>query len=273
MLIICIVFCIHICKYFMLPIIKWAGGKRWLTPTIQNVWNIKKYDRIVEPFCGGMAISLGIEPVNALVNDVNPYLINLYRWIQRGLIIDLDFVNESDYYYERRQDFNNLIQSGDIESKKLAELFLYLNKYGFNGLCRFNNKGLYNVPFGKYTKLNIPKDLTHYSTLITNWTLCCGDFYMLTSHICNNDLLYVDPPYDVQFTKYSQVDFKWDDQMRLAKWLEKLPCDVIASNQATPRVIDLYTSLGFRIEFIDAPRRISCTGDRTAAKEILAYNF
>ena len=260
----------YLCRY-MQPILKWAGGKRWLLPTIENAWKSKEYSRIVEPFCGGMAISLGIESVNALVNDVNPYLINLYRWMQRGLVIDMKFVNNEEYYYKCRTRFNNLIKHGDIDSKELAELFIYLNKLGFNGLCRFNNKGFYNVPFGRYKTINISKDLTHYSKLITNWTLSCGDFSRLD--IDSNDLVYVDPPYDVEFTKYSQLDFKWDDQVRLANWLKTLPCDVIASNQATPRVIDLYTSLGFRVELVDAPRRISCTGDRTAAKEMLAFNF
>lgn len=255
----------------MQPILKWAGGKRWLLPIIENIWKFKEYSRIVEPFCGGMAISLGIEPVNALVNDVNPYLINLYRWMQRGLVIDLNFVNNEDYYYKCRTRFNNLIKQGDIDSKEVAELFIYLNKLGFNGLCRFNNKGYYNVPFGKYKTINISKDLTHYSKLITNWILSCGDFSQLD--IDSNDLVYVDPPYDVEFTKYSRLDFKWDDQVRLANWLKTLPCDVIASNQATSRVINLYASLDFRIEFVEAPRRISCTGNRTAAKEILAFNF
>lgn len=255
----------------MQPLLKWAGGKRWLLPTIEKIWKAKKYDRIVEPFCGGMAISLGIEPVNALINDSNPYLINLYCWMQRGLVIDLKFVNNEEYYYKCRNLFNNLIKHGDIHTKEAAELFVYLNKLGFNGLCRFNNKGFYNVPFGRHTKINISKDLTHYSKLMFNWTLSCGDFSRLD--INSGDLVYADPPYDVEFTKYSQIDFKWDDQIALAYWLKKLPCDVIASNQATLRVIDLYTNLGFRIEYIDAPRRISCTGDRTAAKEILIYNF
>jgi DNA adenine methylase len=67
------------------PPLKWAGGKRWLIPRIRDLWKEHEHRRLVEPFCGGMAVTLGLKPHRALLNDVNPHLINFYRWIQRGL--------------------------------------------------------------------------------------------------------------------------------------------------------------------------------------------
>jgi DNA adenine methylase len=85
-----------------------------------------------------------------------------------------------------------------------------------------------------------------------------------------DDFIYADPPYDVEFTSYSAGGFSWEDQVRAATWLASHSGPVVLSNQATPRIVALYKRLGFVLTYLDAPRRISRTGDRTAAPEVLA---
>ena len=85
-----------------------------------------------------------------------------------------------------------------------------------------------------------------------------------------DDFIYADPPYDVEFTHYSKGGFAWEDQVRAAHWLARHPGPVILSNQATKRIVKLYKGLGFALRFLQAPRMISCTGDRTPAREVLA---
>ena len=104
--------------------------------------------------------------------------------------------------------------------------------------------------------------------MFANWTFRCGDFEKL--ELRSDDFIYADPPYDVEFTEYSQGGFSWDDQVRAAEWLAKHPGPVVLSNQATKRIVRLYKRLGFSIRYLKAPRLISCTGDRTPAKEVLA---
>jgi DNA adenine methylase len=251
------------------PPLKWAGGKRWLVPELQQLWRPHETKRLVEPFCGGIAITMGLLPKKALLNDVNPHLINFYRQIQLGLTIQNSFQNQREYYFESRTLFNNLIEDNRHTTPQAAELFYYLNRTGFNGLCRFNSKGLFNVPFGRYTNIEYAKDFLAYKPLLSTWEFCLGDFEDL--NILEDDFLYVDPPYDVEFVSYSKDGFSWDDQKRLAHWLANKTCPTIASNQATQRITDLYKSLGFEIVTLNAPRMISCTGDRTQAKEMLAY--
>jgi len=250
------------------PPLKWPGGKRWLVPYLKPIWEQYKDRRLVEPFCGGLAITLGLMPKKALLNDINPHSINLYKWLKRGLKITVEMKNDSTLFYSHRKEFNSLITSGSQKSKKAAGLFYYLNRTCYNGLCRFNNRGEFNAPFGKYANINYKTDFSEYKRVFSKWTFIIGDFENVSLN--KNDFVYADPPYDVEFTQYSKENFLWKDQERLAKWLNKHKNIVILSNQATERIIDLYKSYGFKLKFYDAPRMISCTGDRKPAKEVLA---
>ena len=250
------------------PPLKWAGGKRWLVPTILELWDQCGRPRLVEPLCGGLAIVLGLMPSRAVLSDINPHNINFYKWLKRGLRISLPMENRAEHYYAHRERFNHLIESKQAESAEAAALFYYLNRTGYNGLCRFNSSGRFNVPFGKYRRILYREDFSVYRRAFARWTFCCGDFEAI--ELFDGDFVYADPPYDVQFTRYSQQDFRWDEQVRLARWLVKHRGPVVISNQATERVVELYEALGFQTRILKAPRRISCTGDRTPVDEVLA---
>ncbi len=250
------------------PPLKWAGGKRWLLPYLQPLWESHRHRRLVEPLCGGLAVTLGLLPERALLNDINPHAINFYRWIKQGLSITIPMQNDEGLYYAHREWFNRLILGGNAESSEAAQLFYYLNRTGYNGLCRFNNSGEFNVPFGQYKTINYTTDFFTYRAVLANWEFSVGDFECIS--LDPDDLVYADPPYDVEFTKYSKEGFGWNDQIRLAQWLVRHPGPVVLSNQATERIMRLYTELGFEIRILSAPRRISCTGDLTPAAEVLA---
>lgn len=258
----------HIYRNGLKPPLKWAGGKRWLVPHILPIWEQYANRRLVEPLCGGLAVTLGLLPQRSLLNDINRHLINYFRWVQKGLAIKIPLKNDKALYYQYRSDFNALIKAKKGHTKKAAELFYYLNRTGYNGLCRFNQKDEFNVPFGSYKNINYVTDFTPYKTLFQQWQFSCVDFEKL--QLREDDFIYADPPYDVEFTSYSKDGFTWEDQVRLVKWLTKHPGPVVLSNQATNRIIELYTDAGFKIEYHDAPRRISCNGDRSPAKEVLA---
>jgi len=250
------------------PPLKWPGGKRWLVPELVPIRARHGHRRFVEPFCGGLAVTLGLLPERGLLNDVNPHLINFYRSLQKGLRVAITTENDSELFYRHRERFNRLIRTGHAESSASAQLFYYLNRTGFNGLCRFNRSGEFNVPFGKYAKINYRRDFTDYAEVMRRWEITRSDFADLP--VEPDDFIYADPPYDCEFTDYSREGFDWDDQVRLAQWLAAHPGPVVASNQATVRVLALYEKLGFTIRTLPAPRRISCNGDRKPAMEMLA---
>jgi DNA adenine methylase len=252
------------------PPLKWAGGKRWLVPRLVELCQSidSGEGRLVEPFVGGLAVSLGLQPQQALLNDINPHLINFYRHLQQGFDITIEMGNDREIYYQHRSRFNELVRSGLTQSSEAAQLFYYLNRTGYNGLCRFNNSGEFNVPFGRYKTINYLRDFTAYREIFASWEFTCGDFTHLS--LQSTDIIYADPPYDVEFTKYSKDDFTWEDQVRLVEWLVSHSGGVILSNQATDRIVNLYAEHGFNINIVEAPRRISCNGDRTPAQEVIA---
>jgi DNA adenine methylase len=250
------------------PPLKWAGGKRWLAPYLKTVWKRHPESKLVEPLCGGMAVSLALLPGKALLNDINCHLLNFYQWLKKGLTIDLPMENDRQLYYLYREQFNRLIAEGGEGSKEAAELFYYLNRTCYNGLCRFNKKGFFNVPFGRYARINYRRDFSAYQSIFEKWDFSCLDFEDLT--LGREDFVYADPPYDVQFTHYHAHGFSWEDQVRFAHWLSRHPGPVVLSNQATKRIVELYLDLGFRLEYLEGPRRISCKSERPPAGEVLA---
>ena len=250
------------------PPLKWAGGKRWLVSHVAPLWEPHKRRRYVEPFCGGLAVALGLQPQRALLNDVNPHLVNFYRHLQTGLRLTIAMRYDEKLYYQHRDRFNALICNGGAKSDEAAQLFYYLNRTGYNGLCRFNKSGCFNVPFGTYARVNYDVDFSGYPSVLKQWTFTSVDVEKVP--LKKGDFVYADPPYDVEFTTYSSGGFSWDDQVRTVERLAKHDGPVVISNQATPRIVELYERLGFELTFLPGPRRISCTGDRTAAREVLA---
>lgn len=250
------------------PPLKWAGGKRWLVSQLAPIWERHTARRYVEPFCGGLAVALGLLPKRALLNDVNPHLINFYRHLQSGLTLRIAMRYDEQLFYQHRARFNELIKNGGATSAETAELFYYLNRTCFNGLCRFNKSGEFNVPFGTYTTVNYDADFSAFPAVLRDWTFTNVDVEVVPLE--KGDFVYADPPYDVEFTTYSSGGFSWEDQQRAAEFLAHHDGPVVISNQATPRIVELYERLGFELSYLPGPRRISCTGDRTAAREVLA---
>jgi DNA adenine methylase len=250
------------------PPLKWAGGKRWLVPELEPLWAVHRHRRLIEPLSGGLAVTLAMMPSRALLNDINPHTINFYRWLRDGLSVTIQMRNDETLYYSHRRRFNQLVTSGGTETSEAAQLFYYLNRTGYNGLCRFNSRGEFNVPFGRYMTINYASDFSQYRAVFAAWDFVAGDFEQI--RLEPDDFVYADPPYDVPFTSYSKETFGWPEQVRLAEWLAHHPGPVVLSNQATRRIKDLYTTLGFEVRTLRAPRRINCTGDRTPADEVLA---
>lgn len=208
------------------PFLKWAGGKSKLVPFVESHLPNVKRKRLIEPFCGSGAISFGIEFENYLLADINADLINLFESLKtekQGFIeyVQSFFVadnNQEERFYELRTQFN---QSQDKLER--SALFMYLNHHTYNGLCRYNSKGVFNVPFGRYKTVYFPEaEMKNFIKKSSRIELMHSDFESVFSTIMPDDLIYCDPPYvplsqTASFTAYSQDGFSHQDQERLVK--------------------------------------------------------
>jgi DNA adenine methylase len=272
------------------PILKWAGGKRQLryelTRRLPDRWGT-----YFEPFIGGGALLVELANLGrldrAVIGDKNPELVNLYRVVKRdpeGLfraLSDEKFRNDKESFRQIKTEFNALIGTKKRPVDRAA-LLVYLNKHSYNGLWRVNLKGHYNVPFGKYTRLNLPSEqsLLKFSCMLERVTLLHADFEQIIRTAKRGDFVYFDPPYHplsktARFTDYTTGGFSFEDQKRLAGVFRRLSnrdiC-LMLSNSSTPEIKDLYD--GFSINTVPAKRFINCNGHkRSGASELIITNY
>jgi DNA adenine methylase len=256
------------------PILKWAGGKRWFMYRFGFLFNQFKNRRLVEPFAGGLAFSLSTEWPLVIANDINPHLINLYSSIQeKKFFIPLDIRLCKEYYDQLRKQFNTCIESNAFNTLKAAQIFWILNRLGFNGLCRFNQKGFFNTPYGAYNSIYKDFEFHEYEALFERWIFQCGTFENLI--LSNNDFLFCDPPYDNAWQGYTKESFNFKNHEKLAWWVKNQKNPALIMNHPTPKIIDLYNDCGFELSYVMAPRSISASiQGRQSRQEIIAsYNF
>jgi len=267
------------------PIIKWAGGKWRLAPTLRRFMPpVERIRRYYEPFVGGAALFFHLQPADAQLSDTNPELINLYTVVRDQLPALLDalrgHVNESAYYYRvREQDPATL---GDIER---AARLIYLNKTCYNGLYRVNARGAFNVPFGRFSNPAIcdAANLALANAALQGVALRLADYETALAKATAGDLIYFDPPYQpvsktASFTSYTQTRFGPDEQARLAGMMATLAargCYVTQSNSDTPLIRDLYGALpGFILHTIQATRAINSKASaRGPVNELVITNY
>jgi len=262
--------------------LKWAGGKKKVVDDIAHLLPTKGKKRLVEPFVGGGSVFLNLDFDEYLLVDMNKDLINLFNIIKSqpsDFIEDAQkfFSGDNNYpekYYDFRSQFN---QSSDPYERSL--LFLYLNRHGYNGLCRYNKSGGYNVPFGRYKHPYFPKEeLKYFSEKSQKATFIQGDFETAFAQLRANDVVYCDPPYSPinptsSFTAYAGNSFTDEDQQRLVDCAEiakskKIP--TLISNHYVDFTHELYKG-ATKKKLFDVRRTISQKGKgRIKVKEILA---
>ena len=260
--------------------LKWAGGKYSLVEEINK--RLPKGSTLVEPFVGAGSVFLNTEFERYILSDINPDLINLYQTVKENPHRYLEDVsrlfngehNNRIQYMQHRAEFN---QSTDAYQRSI--LFLYLNRFGFNGLCRYNKKGIFNVPFGSYKKPYFPeKEILAFSEKAQQAEFYCEDFRQTFKRVQHGHIVYCDPPYvglskTADFTTYAKGGFDAESQAELAQLAEdtarEKQTSVLLSNHSTHLTRRLYR--GAQIEEIRVARNISRDGtSRKKVSEILA---
>lgn len=260
--------------------LKWAGGKYSLVEPIQKI--LPQGKRLIEPFVGAGSVFLNTDYDHYLLNDINQDLINLYKtlqvkpeaYIQAARELFVPRYNQKDAYLELRQAFNQT-----TDSFERSVMFLYFNRHGYNGLCRYNRKGGFNVPFGRYKKPYFPeKELLFFAEKAQRATFVCESFTDTFQRSRSGDVVYCDPPYvplskTASFTSYAGNSFDLDDQAKLAKTAretaENKDVTVLISNHDTLWTREIYH--GAQISELMVSRTISQNaGRRKKVGELMA---
>lgn len=264
----------------MRPFLKWAGGKYAIRQHI--LASLPKGKRLIEPFMGAGAIFLSSDYPQYLLAEKNEDLVDLFRFLQKegeSFIQDcLPYFqpenNCAEKYAFFRNRFNQTLNLPEHKRER-AILFLYLNRHGYNGLCRYNSKGGYNVPFGRYAQRILPaENMMHFHQKSQGVIFEQADFRETLQKARKGDVIYCDPPYVPLKQAFSYVpgDFSMQDQedlAELAETLAKKNIPVIISNHDTPETREYYKNA--KIIELNVSRYISCqTDNRKKAKELIA---
>ncbi|KHE06177.1 adenine-specific DNA-methyltransferase [Citrobacter braakii] len=259
--------------------LKWAGGKYPLLDDIKR--HLPQGECLIEPFVGAGSVFLNTDFSRYILADINSDLISLYNivktrtdeYVQASRELFMPETNQAEVYYRFREEFN-----ASQDPFRRAVLFLYLNRFGYNGLCRYNLRGEFNVPFGRYKKPYFPEaELYHFAEKAQNAEFHCLSYEECMDRADSNSVVYCDPPYaplsaTANFTAYHTNSFSPKEQAHLAEMAEKLvskQIPVLISNHDTPDTREWYRSAKhFQVK---VRRSISSNGStRKKVNELLA---
>ncbi len=272
------------------PFVKWAGGKTQVLDKIRQLAP-HEFNTYYEPFLGGGAVFFDLQPEKAVISDSNQELILAFKCFQKSadyaaLVQELisHQNNHSEEYYYQIREMDKLPNFLELPLFVRAARMIYLNKSCFNGLYRVNSKGYFNVPSGKYERVNA-YDKTLYDSIHTYLSngkikIVSDDFEKVVETAKAGDFVYFDPPYDTfeeqnNFTAYSKDVFGKSEQSRLAsvyKSLTEKGVFVMLSNHNTKYINELYKD--YNIHTIQAKRSINskATG-RGNVEEVIITNY
>jgi DNA adenine methylase len=251
----------------MKPIIKYRGGKLKEIP--QLISHIPQFEgRYIEPFFGGGAMYFHLEANNAIINDINGRLMDFYRSVRQNfeaLSVELARLEEiyiknrlafdklkklhpndkvidknESLYYQLRDMYNDLVPS--IYSD--AALYFFINKTAYSGMIRFNSKGEYNVPYGRYKNFNTKIITEAHHNLLANTEIYNEDYRNVFNMAAHDDFIFLDPPYDCVFSDYGNIEyhdgFNEESHRRLAEDFYNLGCRSLIVIGDTPLIRELY---------------------------------
>ena len=251
----------------MKPIIKYRGGKSKELPYLIN--HIPNYQgRYIEPFFGGGAMFFHLEPEEAIINDINARLMDFYNAVKYNYIeLRTELQEIENIYTANRADFDNLkklhptervednneefyyllrnMYNGLIESRySNAALYYFINKTAYSGMIRYNSRGEYNVPYGRYKNFNTNLITEEHHRLLTNTEIFNCDYREIFNLSDENDFMFLDPPYDCIFSDYGNNEyrdgFNEDSHRQLANDFYNLGCRAMMVIGATPLTRELY---------------------------------
>ena len=232
----------------MQAMLKYSGGKRNEIKYFKK-YIPKEFDKYIEPFIGGGAVYFHLEPEKAIINDINTPLIEFYKGIRDNyekIYEELKELNEEYRDEEKREELYYKIRdmyNGKIEVKyEPAAIYYFINKTAYSGMIRYNQKGEFNVPFGRYKNINIDAISEEHHKLLKKTKIYNENFEKIIKMAKKDDFVFLDPPYDTTFKEYGNLknDFGENEHRKLAKIFKESKAKIMLVISETPLILELY---------------------------------
>jgi len=213
-------------------------------------------------------------------NFIKEIKINLIRKIKRmkeleklkNLLPDNDILDnietalKSAFYMHFRHIYNNT-KKYKINNAFKSAIFLFIRNFAYSGMFRYNSKGDFNVPYGgiAYNRKNFQKKVDYLRTkelksLLDNTIIENEDFeaFFEKYNPTKNDFVFLDPPYDSEFSTYAKNEFTRKDQERLANYLiKKCKAKWMMIIKNTDFIFELYNNKGLNVQSFDKTYLVS----------------
>ncbi len=254
----------------MKPLVKYRGGKSKEIPNL--IKHIPQFNgRYIEPFFGGGALYFHLEPKKAIINDINSKLISFYLGVKDNFellktelseIEKLYAINRKKFEEQKNKTPNDRVEDkneplyyqirdmfNDLAEKKYSEALLYffINKTAYSGMIRYNSKGEFNVPYGRYTNLNTSLVTKEHNNLLNKTEIYNLDYSEIFRMADKDDFIFLDPPYDCVFSDYGNIEYKDGfnerNHIELANQYKQLKCKALMVIGRTPLTEKLYGNM------------------------------
>ena len=284
----------------MKPLVKYRGGKSKEIPNI--IKHIPEFKgKYIEPFFGGGALFFYLEPKKAIISDINSKLIDFYNGVKNDFNkLEIELIEIAEIYKANRNKFEELKKQtpeervnddnealyyqirdmfNNLSDKKYSDALLYffINKTAYSGMIRYNAKGHFNVPYGRYANLNTSLVTVSHSRLLSTTEIYNSDYQSIFEKAKNDDFMFLDPPYDCVFSDYGNAEYKEDgfnekNHKELAKSFRSLKCKALMVIGRTPLIEELYEDL--IIDEYDKSYAVNIRNRfKSSAKHILVSNY
>lgn len=184
----------------------------------------------------------------------------------KDVLDNLETAIKSAVYMNYRHMYNNK----DVAEKNSVlhnALFFFIRNYAYSGMFRYSNKGDFNVPYGGigYNNKLMSKKVTYYRSKelldhFINTHIYNLDFedFLSETKPTERDFVFLDPPYDSEFSTYAQNAFTREDQKRLADYMiYKCKAKWMMIIKNTDFIFDLYNKEGINIRTFDKEYLVS----------------
>lgn len=216
------------------------------------------------------------------INRMNKIEINRGNLPKEDIITNIETAFKSAYYIHFRYVYNNR-KSYMLSEPYSSAFYYFIREYCYSSMFRYNKQGHFNVPYGgiSYNRKNFQKKVDYIkskelSNFIKNAKLYTLDFekFFIEVKLQKDDFIFLDPPYDTDFSTYANNEFDKKDQIRLANLLMKTKAYFMLIIKNTDFIYELYNKEGIFIKAFDKKYMVSFKNrNERDVKHLLITNY